>query len=335
MFNSDLVPQFFASWDRIPEEVINSSEFIDIFDFQAKELFEIGCNIDKDEYVFVFFSWRKCLLRCVKEDFYFELLTNRNRNIINLAEQKRLYFTAKVCVLGLSVGSSIVKSLVQSGISRRLILSDFDFISTTNLNRIQTSVLSIGAPKSEVITKEVFEINPFIKINLLPEGIALDTLEKKVFSQRPTIIFDEIDDLVIKIALRRAASYYKVPVIMLTDNGDGVIFHIERYDLEYNQILGYEKDFWDQIDFKGMDRKSASNFIVENIVGGKEFVDEKMIHSLEALSKGELASWPQVGTATSLAGSVATFIIKEIGNGGFLESNLIRGRLSLGRYEQY
>ena len=36
---------------------------------------------------------------------------------------------------------------------------------------------------------------------------------------------------------------YKIPVIMITDNGDGVVLHVERYDLGHNKIFDKDLNF--------------------------------------------------------------------------------------------
>jgi hypothetical protein len=120
-----------------------------------------------------------------------------------------------------------------------------------------------------------------------------------------------MDSLYLKIRVRILARKLKIPVVMATDNGDGILIDIERFDLEPHRPIFHgeipEKDLL-RIP-ENISRKDAAKVIV-GLVGPKN-VAVTMKASLKELGK-TLYTWPQLGTAAILAGCTATYVARKI-----------------------
>jgi len=292
---------------------IDNTQFIDQQKDEVYETKDFAEYIQKKEkeFVYVYYPWNGHLVKCINADDYYRLKTNRNQDLITAKEQEKLY-NFKVAVLGMSVGSNIAFVLTQAGISKEIYLADFDDLDTTNLNRILAGVHQIGLNKSVMAARRIYEDNPFAKVNIFPEGINTENLEGMLKDKQVDLIVEEIDNMPIKIDTRKLALKYKVPVVMITDNGDGVVLHIERYDLGYDKIFHESPEYWNDKFSGKLDKMAAGKIIIENIVGGIDKVDLKMMASVKRVLAKELVSWSQLGSAAILGGVITTVAIKRV-----------------------
>lgn len=273
-------------------------------------------------YVYVYFAWNNTLVKSVTAEDYYALKTNRNQDLITAEEQARLR-DYKVAVLGMSVGSNIAFVLAQAGISNVITLADFDELDTTNLNRILAGVHQVGLNKTVVAARHIYEDNPFAEVIALQDGVNEGNLEELLRSKKIDCIVEEIDDIAFKIRSRELAMQYKVPVVMITDNGDGVVLHVERYDLGHQSIWGKPRAYYDAKLAAGpLTKEQAGGIIIHDIVGGPEKVDPKMIASVKRVLAKELVSWSQLGSAAILGGVVITYIVKRIALGELDEHDI-------------
>lgn len=307
--------------------------FVDAFERQIKELFFIenrqfiGVNkneahktpafknfVSKKEknYKYIYYPWNHNLVKCVCEEDFLRLKTNRNQNLITAQEQGELYHR-KVAVFGLSVGSNIVYTLTQAGIAREIVIADFDTLDTTNLNRIQAGIHEIGQNKTLICARRIYEENPYAIVETFENGINAPSL-KKLFKRKERIdcIVEEIDNMPLKIKVRQLARAYKIPVVMITDNGDGVVIHVERYDLGYKKIFGKDDAYWRKKIASIRSMADVGDIIIHDIVGGPGKVDPKMLASIPKVLNRKLVSWPQLGSAAILGSVAATIAIKNI-----------------------
>lgn len=309
---------------------------VDAFPRQIKELFFIDnhafIGVPKEEayasaefknyasskegaFVHVYFPWLNTVVKTVDAEDYFSLKTNRNQDLITAEEQKKLR-DYKVAVLGMSVGSNVAFVLTQAGISNNIILADFDELDTTNLNRILAGIHEVGLNKTIVAAHRVYEDNPFAQITTLPQGVNEKNLEELINTGQIDCIVEEIDDLPFKIHARLLAMKYHIPVVMVTDNGDGVVLHVERYDLGHDKIWGKPHTYYEEKLADGpMTKEKAGGIIMHDIVGGVHRVDPNMIASVKRVLAKELVSWSQLGSAAILGAVIATYTIKEIALG--------------------
>ena len=308
--------------------------FVDAFSKQLKELFFIDntkyigedkesiygsdefkkyADSEDGQYQYFYYPWNGHIVKCINGEDYFRLKTNRNQDLITASEQIKLY-NYKVAVFGMSVGSNIAFVLTQAGISKRITIADFDELDTTNLNRILAGVHQIGVNKTIVAARRIYEDNPYAEVKILPDGISEDKLEEMLKNKEIDCIVEEIDDIRVKLQTRILAIKYKIPVVMITDNGDDVVLHIERYDLGHNKIFGKEVESWqERINNKTpFTKMEAGQIIIGDIVGGSDKVDPKMMASVKRVLNKELVSWSQLGSAALLGGVVSTVAIKRI-----------------------
>jgi len=326
----------FIRGDKEAERLLSQKKyvtFVDAFERQIKELFFIdnkefiGTNkketyksdafanfIGKKEksYKYIYYPWNHYLVKCVVEEDFLKLKTNRNQDLITAEEQDKLY-RKKVAVFGLSVGSNIVYTLTQAGISKEIVIADFDTLDTTNLNRIQAGIHEIGQNKAIVCARRIYEENPYAAVETLENGIDAPIL-KKLFKRKERIdcIVEEIDNIPLKIEVRQLARAYKIPVVMITDNGDGVVIHVERYDLGYKKIFEKDDSYWKKKIAAIRSMADVGDIIVNDIVGGPEKVEPRMLASVPKVLNRKLVSWSQLGSAAILGGVAATIAIKNI-----------------------
>lgn len=75
------------------------------------------------------------------------------------------------------LGSNIAISLARAGIGK-LIIADFDAVSTTNLNRQQFFLDQVGMPKVDALKANLARINPFCELVIFNDRITPDNLAK-------------------------------------------------------------------------------------------------------------------------------------------------------------
>ncbi len=263
------------------------------------------------DFCHVYYPWSFILAKSVNKGDYLSLKTNRNQDLITLEEQEELR-DLKIAIFGMSVGSNIAFVLTQAGISNEITIADLDNLDTTNLNRIWAGLHQIGLEKTIIAARRIYEDNPYAKVNVLRKGIDEDLLERFLKQRKIDIIVEEIDNMRLKIDTRRLAYKYKVPVFMITDNGDRVVLTIERYDLGYKKAFEKDFSFWTKRLGSYSGPKDFADIVINDIVGGPDKVDPRMLASAQRVVKRELISWPQLGSTALLGGIAVTIAIKKM-----------------------
>lgn len=308
---------------------------LDVYQLQQKELFEIdnpskifSPDFKKNQEKFiqsqlisqktklrgswVYFPWSGNLIHTVNENDYDRLRTNRNRNLITEWEQKIL---CKCCVglVGLSVGSNVAAALTYSGIAKNLKLAEFDTLETTNLNRVRGKLEQIGMSKIDLLSQQLYEINPFLHIYRFP-----NKMDKKILRDfienypKPQVIFEIIDSFEMKIHLRSLARKHRIPVIMVTNLGDRVILDVERYDLNknikyFNGRAGkIPKNILEKPDITPEDKHK---YAVE--LAGVEHIPQRALDSVTEIGK-TLVGRPQLASTVTIAGGIGSYLVRKI-----------------------
>lgn len=93
-----------------------------------------------------------------KEDWMNALIKRHGASLQNKFSSS----TVAICGLG-GLGSNIAVALARAGVGK-LILIDFDRVDITNLHRQQYKANQIGKYKTEALSENLTEINPFIEI---------------------------------------------------------------------------------------------------------------------------------------------------------------------------
>ncbi len=262
----------------------------------------------------VWYPWRKLLIRFLPEALHTELRTARNRNLITENEQERFY-RSRIGVAGLSVGNSVVAAIVHTGGAKHLSVADFDTLSGSNTNRIRAGFDSVDLSKTTVMLRETYLTNPYADIRVY-DGLTEDRIE--AFLTTPgklDAVVDEMDDLYLKIRLRVAARRLGIPVVMAADNGDGAVVDIERFDLDPNRPLMHgdipEREL---LAIPASVPRPVAAKIISTWVG-PDNIAERMMGSLMEIGK-TLYTWPQLGTAATIAGALVAFAVRKIVTGG-------------------
>ncbi len=254
------------------------------------------------------YSWSKTLVHVLPADEHQEVRTARNRNLITKEEQG-VFRNAVIGIAGLSVGNSCALTIVLQGGGERMRLADSDTLALSNLNRIRAGIPMLGLPKTEVAARQIYEMNPYAKLDLFPDGLTMKNI-KKFFLGPPKldILVEEMDDLEMKIEARKWARKLKIPVVMAADDGDGVLLDIERFDLEPKRALLHGRI--PEMLLKNMTRQEIGMFIGKHFIG-EENIPQRVKTSLKEIGK-TLYTWPQLGGAAALAGVVVASSARRI-----------------------
>lgn len=311
-------------------EIPSTCHVIDITSSALKEYYEIKHPERKDAFVdteyqefltsngidmanygnWVYYPWRNTLLKVPPREHLQLLRTARNQLLITPEEQQKL-LSASVLVAGMSVGSNVVEQMIHCGIGGTFIIADMDVIEITNLNRIKTGLLSVGVSKVLDVAHKVLELDPYLSVVMYENGVSDENLAEIFSAFEVNVIVDEVDDIKAKIDLRNHAKRLRTPLLMATDNSDGALIDIERYDSDPNQDLFHgkiPKEILDKMSTGELTREEAGNAIGQYFVG-IDLVDNKLITSLMQVRR-TIPSWPQLGTAASASGILVAYCAK-------------------------
>ncbi|MDO8582334.1 MAG: ThiF family adenylyltransferase [bacterium] len=269
---------------------------------------------------FIYFPWKHIAVRTVSESYFTQLRTARNRNCISEEEQQH-FRDASIGIAGLSVGSSTLHALVLSGGPKRLKIADPDILELTNLNRINATLPDLGKNKCVIAAEHVWELDPFAEIELWEAGITDATLDRFLSTPRVDIFVDAMDDIALKIEARKRCKKLGIPVVMATDIGDGILLDVERYDIDPNYLPFHGNVDTASIDVKHLTPKDFLPLALSMI--GVQNCLERVMESVVQLGK-TIASIPQLGTSSMIAGAATSVAIRMITTGAPIKSGRYR-----------
>ena len=99
---------------------------------------------------------------------------------------------------------------------------------------------------------------------------------------------------------------------MATDNGDGIVLDVERFDEDpeleiFHGLIG-------DITIEGLESMGYKDWLkVATKIVGPECLTEKMQDSILQIGK-TIPSVPQLGTSANIAGSAISFVLRKIAN---------------------
>ena len=259
----------------------------------------------------VYYPWLYNIVHILDRENFQVVRTARNRYLIDPVEQKK-FFEATIGIAGLSVGNSVALALAMQGGGGKIKLADFDSLALTNTNRIRVGVENLGLKKVEIAARQMYVINPYMDIELFPEGLNEQNIDKFFGNPKLDVVVDEIDNMAIKLLIRQYAKKYKIAVAMGADNGDNAIIDIERYDLDqniepfHNRLGAITFEQLSSLDKFGIGR-TITQFL------GPENITERMLYSLAEMGKS-IVSWPQLGGAALLNGIAVAYCLRKIIN---------------------
>lgn len=136
---------------------------------------------------------------------------------------------ASVCVFGVGgVGSHCIEALARCGVGK-LILTDNDIVSMTNINRQSIAGHStLGRYKTEVMKEKIADISALTEVVTYNMLVLPDNVDD-VLQEKPDYIIDAIDTVTAKLAIAEKAEAYGIPLISCMGTGNklhGELFEI-------------------------------------------------------------------------------------------------------------
>ncbi|MDI9894124.1 Rv1355c family protein [Rhodococcus sp. IEGM 1381] len=265
----------------------------------------------------VYFPWRKTVVAVLGPTAFRHLRLDRNRNKITRSEQDSLG-DLTIGIIGLSVGHAIAHTLALEGICGTLRLADFDDIELSNLNRIPASILDLGINKAVVAARRIAEIDPYLRIEIVEDGITEDTIDG--FFDGLDLLVEECDSLDVKVLAREAARSRRIPVLMETS--DRGLLDVERFDLEperpvFHGVLGEI----DSTGLRGLGTRDKIPIVLDQLDAA--LLSARMAASMVEVSE-TIETWPQLGGDVQLGGATVAAAVRRFGTGAHLPSGRIR-----------
>ncbi|MBI2415191.1 MAG: ThiF family adenylyltransferase [Candidatus Kerfeldbacteria bacterium] len=270
----------------------------------------------------VYYPWSGSLVHILEPNDYKSLRTSRNKFLITEKEQKR-YEKSEIAFAGLNVGNPAAVSIALEG-GEAMRFADNDVLSVSNLNRFRSGIQDLGINKAMLTARQVYEINPFVEINVFASGINSGNIQKFILNPKVDIIVEEMDHLPLKLEIRKFAKRHRVPVVMVTGNGENVILDIERYDRNPKMAMlnnKLSKNVQDRI-VDGEHIQSVQEFagLCRDFIG-KKYLTKRLNASFEQIGES-LAAIPQLAEASFLRGAVLSNVVRRI----ILGENIKSGR---------
>lgn len=259
--------------------------------------------------VWVYFPWSGQLAHTLPAEEFHELRLNRNQNKITRNEQLQLSRSA-IGIVGLSVGNAVAISLALEGSAGYLKLADYDRLDLSNMNRIRASVTDIDTPKTVLCARQIYEFNPFAKIEIFNEGINENNIDNFFSGQHPLdIVVDECDDIRLKFLIRDRAREVGLPVIMETS--DRGMLDIERFDLEPERPLLHGK--FGNISLSDIPVNLTTEEKVPFVapIIGLETLSNRLAASVIEIGES-VSTWPQLGSDVLLGGASVSITARKI-----------------------
>jgi molybdopterin/thiamine biosynthesis adenylyltransferase len=259
----------------------------------------------------VYYPWSRRVVHLLPEAEFRELRTSRNRNKITIEEQERLR-SLKLAIAGLSVGRATAVTLALEEIGGHFRLADFDALELSNLNRLRGGVHELGINKSVLTARELFEINPYLDVEIFTEGVTSENLSRFLSGPKGgspvDLLFEECDDLAMKVNLRERARALGIPVLMETS--DRGMLDVERFDQDPERPLfhGLAGDL-DASRLAGLSTHQKVPIVLDIL--GPTRLSPRMAASLIDID-ATLKTWPQLASAVALGGALNTEAARRI-----------------------
>ncbi|WP_395358054.1 ThiF family adenylyltransferase [Streptomyces sp. YH02] len=255
------------------------------------------------------YPWSGRLVHVLPREEFRRVRTDRNRGKITAGEQQRLQ-ARRIGVIGLSVGNSAALTCAMEGVAGSFRLADFDNLGLSNLNRLRAGVHDLGLPKTVLCARQMYEIDPYLDIELWHEGLTEGTIDAffGAADHELDLVIEECDTPWVKTAAREHARRHGVPVLM--DANDRGLLDVERFDLEPDRPLFHGRGGeLTAEDVRGLGPADALAYLLR-------ICDESRLSPAMKGALGRightLSSWPQLASGVMLGGALVTDTARRI-----------------------
>jgi molybdopterin/thiamine biosynthesis adenylyltransferase len=276
-----------------------------------------GPDLLDEPTAWAYYPWRRTVVAILGPNGFRAVRTDRNRNLITTDEQRRLA-GVRIAIAGLSVGHVIAHTLAAEGLCGTLRLADFDHLELSNLNRVPATILDIGINKAVVTARRVAELDPYLRIEVMPSGVRADSLDE--FLDDIDIVVEECDSLDMKVRIREGARARRLPVLMATS--DRGLIDVERFDLEPQRpvmhgVLGGV----DSAQLSELSQQDRIPYMLRHLDASRS--SGRLTASLVEVGH-TLSTWPQLAGEVTLGATIVAEAARRIGLGEALESGQVR-----------
>ncbi|MDH5493544.1 MAG: Rv1355c family protein, partial [Myxococcales bacterium] len=257
------------------------------------------------------------LVHVLPELEYRELRTSRNRNKITFEEQEILR-RLRIGIVGLSIGQAAAITLTLEEVGGLLALADFDVLEVSNMNRLRAGVHGIGVNKAVLAAREIYEINPYANVEVWSQGIDRENIDAFLHAggQKLDLLYEECDDLQMKLLVREHAREARIPVLMETS--DRGLIDVERFDLEPDRPIFHGLTGGVRAEALGAMSTSEKVPLVMQIIG-RLGMSDRMAASMVDIET-TLKSWPQLASEVALGAGINVDVARRIALGQFSSS---------------
>ncbi len=264
----------------------------------------------------VYYPWSRTVVHVLPEDEFRRVRSDRNRYKIAPTEQATLH-SKLIGVAGLSVGRAAAITAVLEGVGGRFRIADYDALDLSNLNRLAAGLPDIGVNKAVLAARHMYEIDPYIEVEVYPEGISSQNLDAFLTLPMPLdLLIEECDDLYMKVRLRERARDFRIPVVM--DTSDRGLVDVERFDREPDRpILHGLVEGLRSERLVGLSAKDKVPFVLR-------ILDATRLSSAFSATLIEIQestyTWPQLASGVALGGALVTDVARRVLLDQFRES---------------
>jgi hypothetical protein len=251
------------------------------------------------------------LIHILESDDLYILRTSRNLGLLTEDEQLRVK-KLRVAVAGLSVGGVTAHCLAMEGV-RHFYLTDFDYLAGSNLNRLPASLAEVGLPKTAIIARKIWDIDPFTKVICDDRGLCRENVDSFFGGDNPVdVVIDAVDSMEGKILIRQEAKKRRIPVVWMVDMGDGVVqIGVERYDQNPNY-----PPFHGQIERMQQQLGRELNYVESFFsILNHDHLPSRMANSFLLACENKYSGISQLAGTVSIAGGTVAKIVRMIAFG--------------------
>lgn len=190
----------------------------------------------------------------------------QQRTQLLLGEEKMCRLTAaRVLVVGVGgVGAYAAEMLCRAGVGQ-LTLVDADTVQLTNINRqLPATHATLGQPKVEVLAQRFRDINPAIRLRVLPLFLKDEAIPTLLDEEKPDFVVDAIDTLAPKCHLIAEALRRKLKIVSSMGAGaKSDITQVRFADISETYHCGLSKAVRKRLQQMGVKRKLPVVFSTE------------------------------------------------------------------------